>query len=113
MLVAITIMYVLLHIGFISMSSVGRHTNQACSPEMNRIYAYISDNIPADDIVAFRKPRVLRLFTGVNSVNIYFEDLNNSVADHFLGAGTNSLPDSLDLRIRFQTEHYMLISKRQ
>ena len=50
-------------------------TNEALSIEMQQIYAYINTNMASDKVIAFDKPRTLRLFTGVNAIYYKREDM--------------------------------------
>ncbi len=43
-------------------------TNLAYNSETKLMYIYISENIPEKEVIGFAKPRVLRLFTGRNSI---------------------------------------------
>ncbi len=59
------------------------NTNLAYNADTKDMYKYISENINKNELIGFAKPRVLRLFTGHNSI---LSDL-----DHFQNSGVSYL----------------------
>jgi hypothetical protein len=62
----------------------GRDTNYVWTPEMREWYDYLRLHVAQDEIVAFEKPRVLRLFSGVNAIFSDPGHFTGSVADYLL-----------------------------
>ncbi|MFC2175890.1 hypothetical protein ACFLR1_02815 [Bacteroidota bacterium] len=61
-----------LNMGFLGMKSsysalIG-DSNTSFSKEMQLHYEYIKTNVDSEDVIGFFKPRVLRLYTGINTV---------------------------------------------
>ncbi len=46
-------------------------TNKVYSKEMQEVYRFVNENIQDDEVIAFHKPRVLRLFTDNNSIYLH------------------------------------------
>ena len=82
------------------------NTNEAYTGEMVNMYYFITDNVPANKIICFAKPRALRLFTGVNGIVINDTALLHSKADYTL----KLQKDSSDIHLQpvFNTEHCYL-----
>jgi hypothetical protein len=99
----------LLSLGSVVLRSF-EETNESYSTEMIEIYDYIKKNIPDNDIIAFKKPRVLWLFTGRRSVSIKLADFKSSVASYILvQKKDNGTPD--EHKILKEFNHYFLIEK--
>jgi hypothetical protein len=86
-------------------------SNQCCTPELLQVYKYISDNIPKDDIVAFIKPRALRLFTDRNSIFADISDYDSSPAKYLLINKNAFQSSNASHKLIFQTKNYLLLSK--
>ncbi len=61
-----------------------RNSNQAYTKDMVEIYQYISNHIPDESIVGFKKPRVLWLFSNTKSIHTDSEHFEGSIADYWL-----------------------------
>ena len=87
-------------------------TNSATTSEMILIYDYISDNIGPEEIIGFEKPRVLRLFTGINSINTDTRHFKQSVAKYLLIKRTTATPLFLkEFALVHEFEEYLIVRK--
>lgn len=60
---------------------VKRHSSSVDTPTAHELYNFVQDSIPKGSIIAFEKPRVLRLFTKKNSVFVSPENFERSIAE--------------------------------
>ena len=86
-------------------------SNQCCTAELNEVYNYISAKIPEDKIVAFKKPRALRLFTNRNAISVPLPGYESSVANYLLINRSDYQSVYPNNKLIFQTRNYILISK--
>ena len=82
-------------------------TNEAKTAEMDKMYNYISTNVPGDKIICFFKPRALRLFTGRNGIVVGDSLLMKSPADYLLQKGLAS-NNKESLKMVYNTDNYYL-----
>ncbi len=84
-------------------------SNQAFTPEMQKIYDFLRQNVESNEVIAFEKPRVLRFFTDKRTIVTDLSNFDSSKANYLLLAksANNKLKDS----IAFESENYVLIVK--
>jgi len=87
-------------------------TNQSCTEEMMEIYLYVSQEIPANSVVGFHQPRILRLFSGVNSIFTDLAHFGNSVGTHLVirNDEVNS-ENSNQFAVKHRFKNYMVLEK--
>ena len=87
-------------------------TNTAYTSEMAHIYDYISENIAPEEVIGFKKPRVLRLFSGINSIYTDSEHFKRSIAKYLLIKKTTTTPHILkEFVLVHEFEEYLIVKK--
>ena len=96
-----------------SIISYKTDTNECYTSEMKEIYTFISKNIGKEKIIAFEKPRVLRLFTDRNTIFSDVVFFDKSVASFLLIKKSSSdlLLNASNHKLILETSNYYLISK--
>ncbi len=73
-------------------------TNTTFNPEIQKMYGYIKNNIPKDEIIIFRKPRVIRFFTERNSIMVHdYQGSNAALANYCLIEPGEEIPQGFIL----------------
>jgi hypothetical protein len=76
------------------------------------IYNYVSREIPTNSVVAFNKPRILRLFSGVNSIFTDLDHFESSVGTHLLMRTEDMNPQiPAQFQVNHRFENYVILEK--
>jgi len=86
-------------------------TNTTFNPEIQKVYSYIKDQIPEEEIIIFRKPRVIRFFTGRNAIMVHdYQGANADLANYCLIEPRDEIPDGFILEKEWEV---MRLLKRE
>ena len=94
----------------IKLYSKNELSNQAYTSEMVEIYNYIAQIDASDNIIGFRKPRVLWLFSGARSVYTDLNHFDDSIASYLLIKKDSQLVSNR-YEILKEFQNYVLIQK--
>lgn len=86
-------------------------TNTTFNPEIQKMYGYIKENIAEDEIIIFRKPRVIRFFTDRNAIMVHdYQGANAALANYCLIEPGDKIPAGFILEKEWSV---MRLLKRQ
>jgi len=106
------IMFTVVSVGHIVYRSVSEDTNESYTPEMLGIYGYISENVGANEIMGFKKPRVLRLFTARNAIYDDEGHFGESVATYLLIEKSEASPQLVsEYSLVHEFANYLILAK--
>jgi len=86
-------------------------TNKILTPEMIGIYERFDETVPPDQIIGFRKPRVLRLMTNINSVKMDETSFDASVADYLLIEKEETTDAIQRYETNLETANFLFVQK--
>jgi hypothetical protein len=112
LLIVYVALFALINCGIFVYRPFVSKSNQSFTDEMKEIYSYISSSVSENKVIAFKKPRVLRLFTDRQSVCVDWECFDDYCAEYILIDNSEiaiPLDDKYILVRKF--DNYSLISK--
>jgi hypothetical protein len=88
-----------------------KDTNQSYTPDLAKVYNYISTNISKNDIVGYYKPRAVRLFSNRNAIGIDPDHFDNSPAKYLLIERDEFKGIIMKYPKVFETQTFILVKK--
>jgi len=114
LLIVYAALFALINFGIFVYRPFVAKSNECYTDEMKGIYSYISNNVPYNKIIAFKKPRVLRLFTGRQSICVDWEHFDDYCAEYMLIENSKiTTPLSEKYILVRSFENYSLIVKNE
>ncbi|TRX57794.1 hypothetical protein FNH22_15415 [Fulvivirga sp. M361] len=86
-----------------------KNSNEVYTAELRNAYAFIKANLNDSDVVAFRDPRVLRLFTGRTTIKTDLDHFEHSKADYWLAPKT--AVGDISYPVVYETQNFVLLAK--
>jgi hypothetical protein len=90
-----------------------RETNLCYTDELKEVYAFVSEEVPSNEVVVHYYPRVFRLFTGRNAVRISQYEFDLSSEYRYYQNSTDYVDPNIiaKYQVVFETENEILLKK--